>query len=355
MWEGGIEAILSVPKILVPFRARQFTMRFNPKTLFNISYNYQDHPDYYIRTIASTSLSYKIKGNQFNSHQFFPVEFSYVLLPGGIKNKELRKDIMGSSQEKSFVDHTILDTRYTFEYSTQVVEKKGNFVYFRSNLESAGNIIYAFSQLTSSENDTTFIKVPYFRYVKCDFDFRFNEQIRQGNRLVYRIFVGVGHPLGNQKVLPFEKMYFAGGPNGIRAWQSAELGPGSDTTNKDSLQFVDKLGDVKLEANLEYRFPLFWKIEGALFVDAGNIWTIYEADNRPGMSFAWNRFYKEIAVGTGLGFRFDLSFLIIRTDFGWKMRDPFIINGSRWIDLNRSVKYSFDDRFTFQFGIGYPF
>ena len=352
MWEGGVESILSVPKIMVPFRARRFTMRYNPKTLFNISYNYQDHP-YYLRTIASTSLSYKIKGNQFNSHQFYPVEFSYVLLPEGIRDSVQRQSIIGSPLENSFVDHTILALRYTFEYSTQVVEKKGDYIYFRTNLESAGNSIYGIKQLIHSENDSTFLKVPYFRYIKWDFDFRFNKLIRQGNRLVYRIFVGVGYPLGDQRTLPFEKMYFGGGPNGVRAWSATELGPGSDSTR--NLLYVNRLGDVKLEGNLEYRFPLFWVMEGALFVDAGNIWTIYEVDNRHGMSFAWNRFYKEIAVGTGLGFRFDFSFLIIRTDFGWKLRDPVIANGSRWIDLNQSVKYSFNDRFTFQFGIGYPF
>ena len=352
MWEGGVEAILSVPKILVPFRARQFTMRYNPKTLFNISYNYQDHP-YYLRTIASTSLSYKIKGNQFNSHQFFPLEFNYVLLPDGIRDEKQREEILGSSLENSFVDHTILATRYIFEYSTQVVEQKGDFVYFRTNLESAGNIIYGISRLTPSENDTNFLKVPYFRYLKCDFDFRINKLIKQGNRIVYRIFVGAGYPLGKQTTLPFEKMYFAGGPNGVRAWSATKLGPGSDGT--DSLSYVNRLGDVKLEANLEYRFPLFWVMEGALFIDAGNIWTINDIEGRPGTTFEWGRFYKEIAVGTGLGFRFDFSFLIVRTDFGMKLRDPVIAEGSRWIDVNQAAKYSFKDRFTFQFGIGYPF
>ncbi len=360
MWEGGVESILSVPKILVPFKARQFTMRYNPKTLFNISYNYQDHP-FYIRTIASISLSYKIKGNQFNSHQFYPLEFNYVLLPEGIRDPDQRNQIIGTPIENSFVDHTILATRYTFEYSTQVVERKGDFIYFRTNVESAGNVIYGIAKLTPNENDTNFLKAPYFRYIKCDADFRINKQVAQGNRMVYRLFVGAGYPLGDQRTLPFEKMYFGGGPNGVRAWSATNLGPGSEET--DSL-YVNRLGDVKFEANLEYRFQLFWVMEGALFVDAGNIWTIYEIGDRPGMSFEWNRFYKEIAVGTGLGFRFDFSFLILRTDFGIKMRDPAIQDGSRWIDFNRSLDYKFfpiklEDnqkaRLSFQFGIGYPF
>ncbi len=350
MYEAGIEMILNIPKILVPFRARRFTMRYNPRTLFSVSYNYQNRPDY-IRTIASTSLSYKIKGNQFNSHQVSPVEFNYVLLPVGILDPELDSFIIGTARASSFTDHTILGGRYTFEYNNQIIGRKGDFTYFRSNIEWAGIFLRPIMHQIRQENDTAFLKAPYFRYVKFDMDFRFNNQITEGNRLVYRVFAGVGYPLGDQRTLPFEKMYFGGGPNGVRAWSSYELGPGSDTTS--SLSYAGKLGDIKLEANLEYRFQLFWVMEGALFIDAGNIWSVYET--RPGTSFAWDRFYKEIAVGTGLGFRFDFSFLLIRTDFGFKLRDPKISEGSRWIDLNQSEQYKFNDRFTFQFGIGYPF
>ncbi len=361
MLEAGIEATLSVPKILVPFKARQFTMRYNPKTLFNVSYNYQNRPDY-IRTIASTSMSYKLKGNQFTSHQLFPVEFNYVLLPEGIRDSSLNAEIMKTALANSFIDHTILDARYTFEYNNQIVGRRGDFIFLRTNLESAGSLIHYIAKRTSNENDTNFLKVPYFRYLRFDADFRFNKQITEGNRIVYRIFIGAGYPLGDQHTLPFEKMYFGGGPNGVRAWNSYELGPGSVATN--SVNYASNLGDVKLEGNLEYRFQLFWVMEGALFVDAGNIWTIYNIENRPNSSFDWGRFYKEIAIGTGIGFRFDFSFLMLRTDFGIKMRDPVITSGSRWIDLNPNVHYKFlpiklkegqKARLSFQFGIGYPF
>jgi len=359
MREGGFESTLSLPKILVPFSVRQFSMRYNPRTLINFSYNYQNQ-SYYIRTIASTSLSYKWKGNQFNSHQLYPIEFNYVRLPEGIRDSVQRNMIMGTYLENSFIDHTILAARYVFEYTTQVIERKEDYIYLRASLESAGSVIYGVAKLTPSENDTTFMKVPFFRYLKCDADFRINNQVTPDNRVIYRIFAGVGYPLGDQRTLPFEKMYFAGGPYGIRAWESYSLGPGSEAT--DTISYAYRLGDVKLETNIEYRFKLFWVMEGALFIDAGNIWRIYE--NRPVTAFAWDRFYKEIAVGTGLGFRFDFNFLIIRTDFGIKLRDPSIQEGSRWIDFNRSVDYKFlpinlDEnqkaRLSFQFGIGYPF
>jgi outer membrane protein assembly factor BamA len=153
--------------------------------------------------------------------------------------------------------------------------------------------------------------------------------------------------------MPFEKMYSPGGPNEVRAWSFYELGPGS--YSPDSANNEKRLGDIKLVGNLEYRFKLFWVLEGAMFVDAGNTWTVYDRENQPGSTFKWNQFYKEFAIGGGLGIRLDFSFLLIRTDFGFKLRDPSIQEGSRWIELNQTKHYTFNDRFTFQFGIGYPF
>ena len=138
----------------------------------------------------------------------------------------------------------------------------------------------------------------------------------------------------------------------IRSWGSYELGPGSSTDT--SLSYAKRLGEIRLVANIEYRFKLFWVVEGAWFVDAGNVWTKNRDENRPGTDFSWDRFYKEIAVGTGLGTRFDFSFLLIRTDFGFKLRDPALPEGNRWIDLS-DQDYKLADRFQFQFGIGYPF
>ncbi|MGD2034093.1 MAG: BamA/TamA family outer membrane protein [Bacteroidales bacterium] len=354
MKEFGVETSLTFPKFLVPFNAEKFTRKFNPRTMVNISYNYQDRPDY-IRTIASTSFGYRWKGNSYNTHQLIPVDFNYVWLPVGIRDSLLREDIADTPLENSFRDHTILSARYVFEFSNQVIEKRNDFVYIRTNLESAGNLLYGVNRLASSENDSTLFNVPYYQYVKSDIDLRFYNQITSDNQLVYRLFAGLGYPLGKSQSLPFEKMYFSGGPYGIRAWSTRTLGPGSVPDTISTGTYANNLGDIKIEANLEYRFRLFWKLEGAFFIDAGNIWTIKISDDQPGSSFEWKRFYKEIAVGTGLGARFDFSVILIRTDFGFKLRDPAIQEGSRWIDFNRSADISFGDRVVFQFGIGYPF
>jgi outer membrane protein assembly factor BamA len=174
------------------------------------------------------------------------------------------------------------------------------------------------------------------------------------NKLVYRLFIGIGYPLGNSSALPFEKKYFSGGPNSIRAWSTRDLGPGSYIRPESDtiFNYPNQVADIKLEANFEYRFRMFWKLEGAFFIDAGNIWAIRAADERKGALFEWNRFYKEIAIGTGLGIRLDFNFFMIRGDFGLKLRDPALPEGNRFIPFARGFEKS---DVKFQFGIGYPF
>jgi outer membrane protein assembly factor BamA len=168
--------------------------------------------------------------------------------------------------------------------------------------------------------------------------------------LVGRAFLGVGLPYGNFDVLPFEKKYFTGGANGIRAWQVRSLGPGTYKAPADA--YPNQSSDVKLEANLEYRFKLVSFLEGALFLDAGNIWAINEKDNREGAQFELDKFYKQIALGTGTGFRFDFTYFIFRLDLGMKLRDPSQNLGNGWIVGNRPITA---DDFSLSFAIGYPF
>jgi outer membrane protein assembly factor BamA len=182
-------------------------------------------------------------------------------------------------------------------------------------------------------------------------DIRYNVILNDVSSIVYRGFVGAGIPYGNSSAIPFEKQYFGGGSNGIRAWQVRSLGPGSYLL-PDSVTFLNQTSDIKLEANVEYRFKLFWILEGALFVDAGNIWSIKYDESQPGSQFSFKNFYKDIAVGTGTGFRFDFKFVIGRLDLGMKLRDPGIQEGSKWIIGKRP--YDWKD-FALVIGIGYPF
>jgi outer membrane protein assembly factor BamA len=190
----------------------------------------------------------------------------------------------------------------------------------------------------------------FAQYVKGDFEYRYGHMINKSSSVVGRAFFGIGVPFGNFNVLPFEKKYFTGGANGIRAWQVRSLGPGSYKAPSDI--YPNQSSDIKLEANLEYRFKMFWRMEGAFFTDAGNIWAINYKDNREGAVFKVNEFYKQIAVGSGFGIRFDFTYFLFRLDLGMKMRDPSLPEGKRFIPGNYQLS---SDQFNLSFAIGYPF
>lgn len=359
--EYGVESKLSIPKFLMPFfNVEKFRKSYNPRTVFSMSYNYQKRPDY-TRTIADASFGYFWKSSKYTRHTLNLVELNFVDV------KDLSDDFLDDIDnlyiQNSFTDHVIATTRYSYTYNDQNINIPRDYNYVRLNFEVAGNSLKAIDNLLGrSETDDynsngelegtyhDFLGIRYAQYLKGDIEYRFNKHINSANTMVYRLFVGLGYPYGNLKVLPFEKSYFSGGANGIRAWQVRSLGPGS-YVDKDAT-YPNNTADFKLEANIEYRFKLFWALEGALFLDAGNIWAISEKDDREGADFQFNRFYKEIALGTGFGTRVDLNFILFRLDLGLKLRDPSLGESERWIIGNRPFKFS---QLTFNIGIGYPF
>jgi outer membrane protein assembly factor BamA len=356
MREFGGEAKLSFPKFLAPFRMEKFVSRYAPKTSVTASYNYQNRPDY-TRSIANLSFSYYVQGKKYFTHYFWPLELNYVRIYENRSDKAFLDSIRNTYMGYSFEDHTITVIRYGLEFNSQKLGKRSDYIYTRLNLESAGNILNAFYKLAGAdtvEGQYQLMGVPYFQYIRGDVDFRYYNIIDPLNKLVYRLFIGVGYPLGNSSALPFEKKYFSGGPNSIRAWSTRDLGPGSyiRPASDTIFNYPNQVADIKLEANFEYRFRMFWKFEGAFFIDAGNIWAIRAEDERQGALFEWNRFYKEIAVGTGLGLRLDFNFFMVRGDFGLKLRDPALPEGHRFIPFARGFERS---DVKFQFGIGYPF
>ena len=240
-----------------------------------------------------------------------------------------------------------------YEFSNQNKKKIRNFSYLRVRTEIAGNIINGMNMLVGTQkNEDDYYELfntRYAQYVRADIDMRYYQYINKTSLFVYRSFFGIGNPYGNSEVLPFVKKYFAGGSNGIRAWQVRSLGPGSFI---DDSNFPDLAADIKFETNIEYRFDIIWKLKGAFFIDAGNIWAINKYDDREGAMFKFNSFYKEIAIGTGFGARFDFDFILFRIDLGIKARDPELPIGKRFIWLNRSLN---GNDYSWNIGIGYPF
>jgi len=210
----------------------------------------------------------------------------------------------------------------------------------------------------------------YFsQFIKGDIDMRYYHTIISDNRMVYRTFAGIGFPYGNSKInitnddgttetvasMPFEKKYYSGGANSVRAWRLRSLGPGSHKDSAAISSYPNNTGDIKIETNLEYRFKMVWRLEGALFTDAGNVWEIRKDNDRPGANFSFKRFYREMALSGGVGLRFDLTYVILRADLGMKIYDP--AGRGRWAftpkyDGRRRVGM---DDFCLSIAIGYPF
>ena len=358
--EFGIESSLTIPKFLSFIRGKQFFTFQIPETKFTLGYNYQSRPDY-TRSITNFKFGYNWKTSNYQYHTLNLVDLNYVNIYN--PDSTFLNSIQDLFIKSSFTDHLILASNYTWMFNTQNINKRQDYKFYKVSLESAGSLLRLYSGMVNKSKaesiDTITGKSSYYyeilnkrfaQYVKGDFEYRYGHMIDQSSSIVGRTFIGVGIPFGNFDVLPFEKKYFTGGANGIRAWQVRSLGPGSYTS--PSNVFPNQSSDIKLEANIEYRFKLFWLMEGALFLDAGNIWAINYKDNREGAVFRIDRFYKQIAVGSGFGLRFDFTYFLFRLDLGAKMRDPSREAGKRFIPGNYRLSA---DQFNLSFAIGYPF
>ncbi|MFO7655685.1 MAG: BamA/TamA family outer membrane protein [Bacteroidales bacterium] len=345
--ELGTELRLEIPKFFLPLKSTEFVKRYSPKTLFSLAINHRIEKQY-VRTYANASFGYTWRGNRYLRHSIFPFELNFVQVDE-VRSKAFLEEIDSTYLEYSFTDHLVSVSRYTLEYNTQEIGREKDFVYLKINLESAGNSLYALNEVTKSrkeEDGYQLFNVRFSQYVKTDLEFKYFWLYNARNTVVFRGFAGIGYPFGNSAAMPFEKKYFAGGPNSVRAWNAYSLGPNSS-------QWYENTGDIKLEFNFEYRFKLFWKLEGALFADAGNIWDIHFQETRLDAVFRFDRFYNDIAIGTGFGTRFDFGIFLLRFDFAMKTRDPFSPQGDKFVIFQR--KPVIRDDFNIQFGIGYPF
>jgi outer membrane protein assembly factor BamA len=353
-FETGIDTKITLPKFLAPLKTKRLFRFSTPQTMMNLSYNYQKRPDY-TRTIIGASLGYQWKSSEYTTHRINLIDLNMVKMFA--YDSAFVARIENLYIKSSYTDHSISAWNYTFTRNTQNIQKRSNYSYIRASFETAGTVLYGVSKLFDRRlhpSDTLgrlkyhFLGTPFAQYVKTDFEYRRGLLIDRYNAFVFRIYGGIAVPFGNSDQVPFERKYFTGGANGIRAWPVRTLGPGSFKSNPN--EFPNQSGDIKLEANAEYRFAMIGSLEGALFVDIGNIWSLN--DNRSGTEFSFSNFYKEIAIGSGAGLRYDFSFVILRIDLGIKLHDPALNIGNRWIPASNLLK---KDNFNIAFAIGYPF
>ncbi|MDR0542237.1 MAG: outer membrane protein assembly factor [Dysgonamonadaceae bacterium] len=354
-WELGGEASLDIPKIIFPFIDYPLLRRLRTSTEFLFRYNYQTRPEY-DRTLVSGGLRYKWQGRQRFAprHQFDLINVDYVYLPKIDEN--FMSKLPDNALYFGYLDQFIVGMNYAYYHSTfEPAQKRKGGHTFRFSIESAGSLLYGLSKILKLEKDENWdsyliFKTTFAQFVKGDFDYTKNIVIDEQNSIAWRIGGGIGFPYGNSLSLPFEKRYYSGGANSVRAWSIRQLGPGSYQPNRWTT-FYEQSGDIKLDFNIEYRSHFFWKLEAAAFIDAGNIWTIHNYATQEGGQFRFDSFYKEIAVGYGLGLRLDFDYFLIRFDMGMKAYNPAKIDKDRWAILHPN----FRENFAWHIAVGYPF
>lgn len=361
--EFGGSVGISFPRFLSPFAGKELTTKFSPRTQLSVSYSYSDRPDY-TRTVASMNFAYNWKDAKFFTYTISPVEVSMVNIFA--IDPEFYSRIENTYQANSFVPQLITSSSYSIIFSNQTPKKLNSYAAIRFNVESSGNILrglYYYTNSNSTSNTFQLLGIDFSQFVRSEINAVYNQIIDPVNSFVYRFYSGAAYPYGNSKAIPFEKKFFSGGSSGVRGWHARSLGPG---TYSDVLStYPNQSADIKIEANIEYRFKVIEMLEGALFADAGNIWAISSADERPGALFQLDKFYKQFALSTGLGIRLNLGFFVFRFDTGVKVFDPSVkitisdnpaepptTTPSQWIPFDR--KYSSND-FVYHLGIGYPF
>ncbi len=352
------------PRFLLPVKLDRFDNKYKPKTNLFINADYQERYDY-TNLISTFGYGYKWQTSEYASHFFSLAEFSTT------KVFNIREEyidfVFKNDIWSSFFDNIILGLNYQYLFTNHNQTVYDNAYFLRFGIEASGNLLAGLNSTLdlgtaqipySDRYAKSIFGLPYFQFVKLDFEYRKYKVLANNQQLVFRGLIGVGIPYGNLDFMPIQKQYYAGGANSIRAWPPKRLGPGSlnaeevlSTEPSVSYNNIFQNADMKIEVNLENRFKIISKIDGALFIDAGNIWSLSESKFKDQANFEFNRFYKEIAVGTGVGIRLNFDFFIIRIDLGIKLLDPVLV-GSKW-----AWKSSNTDRsnFNFNFSIGYPF
>tara|TARA_R110001583_G_scaffold41751_3_gene132638 strand:- start:16999 stop:19512 length:2514 start_codon:yes stop_codon:yes gene_type:complete len=391
-WEIGGDISLELPRFLTPFKVGKIiSKRKSPKTIFTLGTSLQKNigldkqkftgiVDYTWQSSENTKQSFQILNAQFiqnlNIDSYFSIYTSEYNDLVDIKNNYFAGEILTTENAITFIDNFInadfkntnateyqiaknIEARYniitedvlipsiayTYTYNNSKNYKDTNFSFFKARIVSSGNLTTLLSSNKDDNNVKTLFKTPIAQYIRTDFEYKKFWNLSLEKVLAFRSFLGAAIPYGNSTTVPFSRSYFIGGPNDLRAWKIYDLGPGS---TKTGLEY--NVGNLKFISSLEYRFKVINSIKGALFVDAGNIWDITDSSVTSSEArFNGINSLKDIAVGAGFGIRYDLSFILLRLDLGFKTYEPYLYKNKKWFtnfNFNKAV---------YNFGISYPF
>ncbi len=392
----SVSASLTVPRLMIPFGIPLMGKNGMPYTTFSSSYLYALQKDITIRRIFINSVTYDWVETKSKLHSFTPLNVEYrfgsvlidTLDKSDIEQYKRNKQILTTNSynikllgRKDFT----LGMKYVYSLNAEKLLQQRSFIYFRGNIDIAGNLMQLVSRTFGEKHDPinndfgTIFGLPFNQYIRPEVDIRWYKSLGAEKTIVARINGGVGYAYGNSVSMPFEKLFYAGGSSGVRAWQARSLGPGNynravilDSAARSASFGIDQLGQMRIEANLEYRYmigKLFGgKLKGAAFFDMGNVWNISPNNPQPETYFNFKKIGQQLGIGTGLGFRYDVQFFVFRFDLGLKLKDPQFVGSEQWV-IGKFLRGASDfkdeyyaahkpDRYRFMqynFGIGMPF
>jgi surface antigen len=351
--EYSLQASLQFPRFLAPFVSRDFKRRSNAISEVSLGWNLQNRPEFHRRIFSSAWKYHWTNPVHHLTYDFELLDLSYIYMPW--ISGTFKRDYLDNATTRNAIlrynyqDLFILRTGFGLHYNSSSHA-------FRARVELAGNLLDGLGNLfdfkKNGQGKRTLFNIAYAQYAKFDFSYTQILHFDDRNALALHGGIGIAFPYGNSTVLPFEKRYFSGGANSVRGWSVRELGPGKFRGVDGRIDFINQTGDMKLDLNAEYRTHLFWKLDGAAFVDAGNIWTLRSYAEQPGGQFRFKDFYKQMAVAYGLGLRLNFDYFILRFDGGMKAVNPAYADRNEHYALwHPNLKRDF----TFHFAVGLPF
>ncbi|WP_281322305.1 BamA/TamA family outer membrane protein [Flavobacterium aestivum] len=357
VYTAGTEANLLWPKILSPFKIKPYN-GFMAKTKVTAGYEYQNRTQLYSLQTMKASFGYLWKSNERKEHQLNIAEITYAR-PKDVTALYQEQVDKNPSLENVVEQQLVFGPTYSYIYSNIMKKEKRNTIYYKGSISLSGNLAGLITSANIKKKDTVeILGVPFSQFVRLENEFKHYLKLGKDSQLASRMIVGAGFAYGNSNEMPYISQFFIGGTNSIRAFKARAIGPGTyydPALNTDGYT-EDQSGDLKLELNTEYRTKLYRMIKGAAFIDAGNIWLLHDNPNKPGAKFS-SDFMNELAVGVGVGLRFDLSVLIFRTDLAFPIRKPYLPDGNRWVidSIDFGSGSWRNENLIFNIAIGYPF
>ena len=350
-YEFGIESKLDIPRLLAP-KFLYPSRRYTNWTRFLLSADLMNRPRWFKMSQLSVAASWEWHANRYSSHLLTPFKLTYNrMLSTSERFDSIMNDTTNLSLRQSFMNVFIPKIEYTYTYDRDVTPN--DHINFTASFTEAGNIASGIWSLCGVNGTKKLLGTPFSQFVKVQGQVIWTRYFGLQSALATRVFLGAAHAYGNSNELPYREQFYVGGSNSVRAFNVRTLGPGSYHHVEDSvtnMPFYDQTGTFKFEANAEYRFPIIGYFKGAVFLDAGNIWLLKDDENRPGGQLTMKHFFKDIALGTGIGLRFDMSMLVVRADLGLAIHAPYDTGKRGYFNIP-----SFKKGYAFHLAIGYPF